>query len=155
VFKGKHHSVYISAWVEFSIQSDGAVEIALPSAPSELSIEPYDITPAQVASGMYSAAHGILVQETPGDITLIDKKTVRAEVERNRFQGVVTAQRYLFVECVRKIRSRRRGPGGLYRGGICRCQYRTDQPVFARCMPVYQSRNGSAGIKQVCVRKDT
>jgi len=74
VIKGKHHSVNISAWVEFSIQSDGAVEIALPSAPSELSIEPYDITPAQVASGMYSAAHGILVQETPGDITLIDKK---------------------------------------------------------------------------------
>ena len=35
VFTGKPHSVYIPAGAKFSIQAEGAVEIALPSAPSD------------------------------------------------------------------------------------------------------------------------
>ena len=30
----------------------------------------------------WGAAHGILVQETPGDITMVDEKMVEAEVKR-------------------------------------------------------------------------
>jgi 2-dehydro-3-deoxygluconokinase len=41
----------------------------------------------------WGAAHGILVQETPGDITLIDKKAVLAEVKRAQIKGGVKAQR--------------------------------------------------------------
>jgi 2-dehydro-3-deoxygluconokinase len=41
----------------------------------------------------WGAAHGILVQETPGDITMIDENAVRAEVARARRQGGVKAQR--------------------------------------------------------------
>ncbi|CAG0937385.1 5-deoxy-glucuronate isomerase [Thermoflexales bacterium] len=57
VFAGKPHSVYIPAGVEFSIEAIGAVEIALPSAPSDLALEPYVIEPAQVASGVWGAAN--------------------------------------------------------------------------------------------------
>jgi 2-dehydro-3-deoxygluconokinase len=41
----------------------------------------------------WGAAHGILVQETPGDITLIDEKTVLAEVKRALAGGGVKAVR--------------------------------------------------------------
>jgi 2-dehydro-3-deoxygluconokinase len=41
----------------------------------------------------WGAAHGILVQETPGDITMIDSKAVLAEVARARTSGGVRATR--------------------------------------------------------------
>ena len=58
VFNGKPHSVYIPAGAKFSIQAESAVEIALPSAPSdETGIQPYVIAPAQVANGVWGAAN--------------------------------------------------------------------------------------------------
>lgn len=57
VFGGKPHSVYIPAGAEYTICADEAVEIALPSAPSDLAIEPYVIAPAQIASGTWGAAN--------------------------------------------------------------------------------------------------
>ena len=48
VFGGKPHSVYISAKSQFTIIADSAVEIALPSAPSDLELEPYVIEPSEV-----------------------------------------------------------------------------------------------------------
>jgi 5-deoxy-glucuronate isomerase len=57
-FNGKPHSVYIPAGCRFSILGDTAVEIALPSAPSdETGIQPYMIAPAQVANGFWGAAN--------------------------------------------------------------------------------------------------
>ncbi len=41
----------------------------------------------------WGAAHGILVQETPGDISMIDEKLVLSEVKRSRGQEGVKAQR--------------------------------------------------------------
>jgi 2-dehydro-3-deoxygluconokinase len=41
----------------------------------------------------WGAAHGILVQETPGDTTLIDQKLVEAEVKRANSKGGVRATR--------------------------------------------------------------
>ncbi len=41
----------------------------------------------------WGAAHGILVQETPGDTTLIDQKLVEAEVKRAMSKGGVRATR--------------------------------------------------------------
>jgi 2-dehydro-3-deoxygluconokinase len=41
----------------------------------------------------WGAAHGILVQETPGDITMIDEKAVTAEVKRAQSSGGVRAVR--------------------------------------------------------------
>ena len=41
----------------------------------------------------WGAAHGILVQETPGDITMVDEKAVLAEVKRAAFGGGVKASR--------------------------------------------------------------
>jgi 2-dehydro-3-deoxygluconokinase len=41
----------------------------------------------------WGAAHGILVQETPGDITMVDEKTVLAEIKRISSGGGVKAQR--------------------------------------------------------------
>lgn len=58
VFSGKPHSVYIPAGAEYTIQAEGAVEIGLPSAPSDAAgLLPYVITPAQVASGTWGAAN--------------------------------------------------------------------------------------------------
>ena len=57
VFAGKPHSVYIPANAKFSIKAEGAVEVALPSAPSDATIEPYVIAPSQVASGIWGAAN--------------------------------------------------------------------------------------------------
>ena len=58
VFNGKPHSVYIPAGAEYSIQAEGSVEIALPSAPSdETTITPYVIAPSQVANGVWGAAN--------------------------------------------------------------------------------------------------
>lgn len=57
VFAGNPHSVYIPAKAKYSIKGEGAVEIALPSAPSDLLVEPYIISPKQVASGVWGAAN--------------------------------------------------------------------------------------------------
>src|SRR5512145_1696761 len=57
VFSGKPHSVYIPAGAKFSICAESAVEIGLPSAPSDLAIDPYVIAPAQMASGVWGAAN--------------------------------------------------------------------------------------------------
>ncbi len=57
VFNGKPHSVYIPAGAKYIIRAEGPVEIALPSAPSDLSAEPYLITPSQVVSGIWGAAN--------------------------------------------------------------------------------------------------
>jgi 5-deoxy-glucuronate isomerase len=57
VFSGKPYSVYIPAGSKFSIQAEGPVEIALPSAPSDLEIEPYVIEPSKVANGIWGAAN--------------------------------------------------------------------------------------------------
>jgi len=58
VFSGKPHSVYIPAGSSVAIEAaDGPVEIALPSAPSDLTVDPYVIEPAQVAAGRWGAAN--------------------------------------------------------------------------------------------------
>ena len=57
VYSGKPHAVYIPAKTNFTIQAEGAVEIALPSAPSDLEVEPYVIEPSQVANGIWGAAN--------------------------------------------------------------------------------------------------
>ncbi|MFI5916730.1 5-deoxy-glucuronate isomerase [Dactylosporangium sp. NPDC051541] len=57
VFAGKPHSVYIPAGTSFTIEAGSAVEIALPSAPSDLATEPYVIEPSKVASGRWGAAN--------------------------------------------------------------------------------------------------
>ena len=57
VFNGKPHSVYIPANSAFTIHAEGALEIALASAPSDLEIEPYVIAPSQVANGIWGAAN--------------------------------------------------------------------------------------------------
>jgi 2-dehydro-3-deoxygluconokinase len=41
----------------------------------------------------WGAAHGILVQETPGDTTMIEQKIVEAEVKRAASKGGVRATR--------------------------------------------------------------
>ncbi|MBM3215484.1 sugar kinase [Candidatus Poribacteria bacterium] len=41
----------------------------------------------------WGAAHGILVQETPGDVTMVNQAAVEAEVKRARAGGGVKAQR--------------------------------------------------------------
>jgi 5-deoxy-glucuronate isomerase len=58
VFSGKPHSVYIPAGAKYKICAEGAVEIALPSAPSDVTdIQPYVIAPSQVANGVWGAAN--------------------------------------------------------------------------------------------------
>ena len=57
VFSGKPHSVYIPAKSKFTVKAESAVEIALPSAPSDLVVEPYVIAPSQVANGVWGAAN--------------------------------------------------------------------------------------------------
>jgi 5-deoxy-glucuronate isomerase len=76
VFSGKPHSIYIPAGAKFSIRAESAVEIALPSAPSdETGIQPYIIAPIQVANGAWGAAnfkryfHQILTLAAQPDLT--------------------------------------------------------------------------------------
>lgn len=57
VFGGKPYSVYIPAGASYCIQAEGTVEIALASAPSDLTTEPYLITPAQVTCQAAGAAN--------------------------------------------------------------------------------------------------
>jgi 5-deoxy-glucuronate isomerase len=57
VFSGRPHSVYVPAGARVSIEADQTVEIAMPSAPSDLSVAPYVITPDRVATGRWGAAN--------------------------------------------------------------------------------------------------
>lgn len=57
VFAGKPHAVYLPAGSTFTVEAVTAVEIALPSAPSDLAVDPYLIGPDQVASGVWGAAN--------------------------------------------------------------------------------------------------
>jgi 5-deoxy-glucuronate isomerase len=57
VFSGKPHSVYIPAGTTVTVEADGPVEIAMPSAPSDLDVDPYVIEPARVAAGRWGAAN--------------------------------------------------------------------------------------------------
>jgi 5-deoxy-glucuronate isomerase len=74
VFSGKPHSVYIPAGTPVTITAAGPVEIALPSAPSELAVEPYVIEPARVVAGRWGAAnfsrpyHQILTEISQPDL---------------------------------------------------------------------------------------
>lgn len=57
-FSGKPHSVYIPCGAKYSIRADSNVDIAMPSAPSELKeIEAYVIAPNQVTNGTWGAAN--------------------------------------------------------------------------------------------------
>ena len=74
VFAGKPHSVYIPCQSRFSITANGAVEIGLCSAPSELQTAPYVIAPERVATGVWGAAnfsrnyHQILTLASQADL---------------------------------------------------------------------------------------
>jgi 5-deoxy-glucuronate isomerase len=57
VFGGKPHSIYIPCQSRFSITANGAAEIALCSAPSDLEAAPYVIPPERVATGVWGAAN--------------------------------------------------------------------------------------------------
>jgi len=57
VFSGKPHSVYLPAGATVTVEAVEAVEIALPSAPSELATDPYVIEPETVAAGRWGAAN--------------------------------------------------------------------------------------------------
>jgi 5-deoxy-glucuronate isomerase len=55
VFSGKPHSVYIPCGATVSVQASTALEVALPSAPSDLQVQPYVIGPDKVESGRWGA----------------------------------------------------------------------------------------------------
>lgn len=57
VFSGKPHSVYIPSNSSFQVTAKGAAEIALCSAPSELTTDAYVIPPERVTSGVWGAAN--------------------------------------------------------------------------------------------------
>lgn len=57
VFMGKPHSVYLPCGASYSIRAEGAVEIGLCSAPSEMQSEPYVIAPERVNTGVWGAAN--------------------------------------------------------------------------------------------------
>jgi 5-deoxy-glucuronate isomerase len=57
VFSGQPHSVYIPAGSPVTVEADGPVEIAMPSAPSDLETAPYVIDPSEVAAGRWGAAN--------------------------------------------------------------------------------------------------
>ncbi len=57
VFSGKPHSVYLPCETNYSIIAQGALQVALVSAPSELKVAPYVIGPERVATGVWGAAN--------------------------------------------------------------------------------------------------
>ncbi len=57
VFTGKPHAVYLPAGVTYKIKGEGAAEVGLCSAPSDLKTAPYVITPDQVTTGVWGAAN--------------------------------------------------------------------------------------------------
>lgn len=74
VFSGKPHAVYIPCQAAYTITAHGPLTVALCSAPSDLSVDPYLISPAQVTSGVWGAAnfsrnfHQILTQAGQPDL---------------------------------------------------------------------------------------
>jgi 5-deoxy-glucuronate isomerase len=74
VFAGKPHSVYLPAGSDVTIIAESALDVALPSAPSDLDVEPYVIEPGQVATGRWGAAnfsrdyHQILTQVAQSEL---------------------------------------------------------------------------------------
>jgi 5-deoxy-glucuronate isomerase len=57
VFAGKPHSVYIPAGATYAITAAGPLTVALPSAPSDLAVDPYVIPPERVTTGTWGAAN--------------------------------------------------------------------------------------------------
>ncbi len=57
VFSGKPHSVYLPRQCSYTIAAQGALQVALVSAPSDLDTDPYVIAPDRVATGMWGAAN--------------------------------------------------------------------------------------------------
>src|SRR4051794_41755293 len=57
VFSGRPHSVYIPTGATIRIEAVGPVEVAMPSAPSDLTVEPYLIGPDPGATGRWGAAN--------------------------------------------------------------------------------------------------
>ena len=57
VFSGRPHSVYLPAGATVTVDAPTAIEIALPSAPSDLAVDPYVIGPDRVATGRWGAAN--------------------------------------------------------------------------------------------------
>ena len=74
VFSGKPHSVYIPAGHDYTIAARTKLEVAMPSAPSDLTTAPYVIRPDQVAAGRWGAAnfsrnfHQILTEVAQPDL---------------------------------------------------------------------------------------
>jgi 5-deoxy-glucuronate isomerase len=74
VFSGKPHSVYIPCQSSYTISAQGACQIALVSAPSDLKTAQYVITPERVATGVWGAAnfsrnyHQILTMASQPDL---------------------------------------------------------------------------------------
>jgi 5-deoxy-glucuronate isomerase len=74
VFSGRPHSVYIPAGSSVTVEALEPVEIALPSAPSDLAADPYVIEPDRVAAGRWGAAnfgrtyHQILTEISQPDL---------------------------------------------------------------------------------------
>jgi 5-deoxy-glucuronate isomerase len=57
VFSGKPHSVYIPCQSNYTVTAQGAFQVALVSASSDLKIPPYVIAPERVATGIWGAAN--------------------------------------------------------------------------------------------------
>jgi len=57
VLAGLPHSVYIPAGVDYTIRGITNVQVAMPSAPSDLEVEPYEIAPNRVTTGVWGAAN--------------------------------------------------------------------------------------------------
>jgi len=57
VFAGLPYSVYIPCNTAFKVTAAGRVEIAMPSAPSDLAGEPFLISPDQVSTGVWGGAN--------------------------------------------------------------------------------------------------
>lgn len=57
VFSGKPHSVYIPCRCDFTVAAQGALQIALVSAPSDLKTGPYVIPPERITTGVWGAAN--------------------------------------------------------------------------------------------------
>ncbi|HEY7222499.1 MAG TPA: 5-deoxy-glucuronate isomerase [Micromonosporaceae bacterium] len=55
VFSGKPHSVYIPAGATISVDALSSVEVAMPSAPSDLATQPYVIGPQLIEAGRWGA----------------------------------------------------------------------------------------------------
>jgi 5-deoxy-glucuronate isomerase len=74
VFSGRPHSVYIPAGAPVTVEAETAVEVALPSAPSDLATDPYVIAPERVVTGRWGAAnfgrtyHQILTEISQPDL---------------------------------------------------------------------------------------